>query len=404
MINTNKCDYLIIGGGVIGLSTGIALLESDPSLKVVIVEKEKTLGNHASGRNSGVLHSGFYYSPESLKAKFCRDGNLSMRKLARKYNIKIREVGKVVLAKNLEESQRLEELFNRGIINGVELELLDQSKLRFYEPLATTHDRFIWSPTTAVSDPKEIIESMRREFEFLGGRIEFNKKVKLELSGNEIIEATNSYAARHYINTAGTQSDRIARALGIGTEFVTLPFMGIYYETKASFLPLQRLVYPVPHPVNPFLGLHFTLTFDNKIKIGPTAIPILGKEQYSIGSKFSFTDFSDVLKASGALIRGDAHDFSSIIRTELPSLFKKFQIKNLEKLVPSSKYVRNWHKKSPGIRAQLVNLKTGELVQDFIVTDFLNSTHVLNVVSPGWTSSINFGQYISKCILDQKSN
>ena len=135
-----KCDFLIIGGGVVGLSTGIAFLEANPSFRVVIAEKEPRLGLHASGRNSGVLHAGFYYSPDSLKAKFCRDGNQELRKLAKKYNIPVREVGKVVVARNNDENERLETLFNRGITNGVELEILDAAHLDKCEPLAITHE------------------------------------------------------------------------------------------------------------------------------------------------------------------------------------------------------------------------------------------------------------------------
>ena len=167
-----NCDILIIGAGVMGLATGIALLEAKPSLKVIIAEKEKQLAMHASGRNSGVLHAGFYYSPDSLKAKFCRDGNKELRKLAKKYEIPVRECGKVVVTRNDDENQRLETLYQRGIANGVDIEMLDASKLGNYEPLAITHERFLWSPTTAVSDSKAIVDAMRREFESLGGTIQ----------------------------------------------------------------------------------------------------------------------------------------------------------------------------------------------------------------------------------------
>ena len=172
-----KCDVLIIGGGVVGLSTGIALLEANPSLKVVIAEKESRLGLHASGRNSGVLHAGFYYSPDSLKAKFCRDGNQELRILAKKHGIPVREVGKVVVARNGEENWRLETLFDRGVSNGVELEILDVAHLDKYEPLAITHERFLWSPKTAISDPNSIIEALRQDFESLGGNIFFETKL-----------------------------------------------------------------------------------------------------------------------------------------------------------------------------------------------------------------------------------
>jgi len=209
-----------------GLATGIAILETRPGLKVIIAEKEKQLAMHASGRNSGVLHAGFYYSPESLKAKFCREGNEALRNLALKYKIPVREVGKVVVARNAEENQRLETLFDRGIKNGVDIELLDVSKLGDFEPLAISHERFLWSPKTAVSDSKDIVDAMRQEFQLLGGIIHFDTKVNLKESRGEIIEATGTYSTKHIINAAGAQSDRTSRAIGIGTEYAMIPVMG----------------------------------------------------------------------------------------------------------------------------------------------------------------------------------
>ena len=171
-IQPKKCDVLIIGGGIIGLSIGIALLESKPSLKVIIAEKEKGLGFHASGRNSGVLHAGFYYSPNSLKAKFCREGNNELRKVAKKHGIPVRDVGKVVVARNADENVRLETLFERGVKNGVDIELKLAEELKTFEPLAVTCERFLWSPTTGVSDPKAINEALLKDFISLGGKID----------------------------------------------------------------------------------------------------------------------------------------------------------------------------------------------------------------------------------------
>lgn len=382
-----------------GLATGIALLESKPSLKVIIAEKEEALAKHASGRNSGVLHAGFYYSPDSLKAKFCRDGNRALRKLAKKYEIPIRDVGKVVVARNADENLRLETLFERGIKNGVDLELLDASKLTEYEPLAITHERFLWSPTTAVSDSKAIVDAMRKEFESLGGVIHYKSKVQLTEVNNEIVDSTNTFSAKHFINAAGAQSDRIARKVGVGTEYAMLPFMGVYRATEESNLPLQRLVYPVPHPINPFLGVHFTLTIDHKVKIGPTAIPIAGREQYSFASGWSVSDIAQALKGMTSLIKGEAHDFGAILKSEIPKFLESTLARESLDLVPTADRVKHWHKKPPGIRAQLVHLPTGKLEQDFVVTSRSNATHVLNAVSPGWTSALPFGRYASTLVL-----
>lgn len=391
-----KCDVLILGAGVVGLSIGIALLELNPNKKVIIAEKEDSLAKHASGRNSGVLHAGFYYSPASLKAKFCRDGNKELRILAKKYNIPVREVGKVVVVRNDDENTRLETLYERGIKNGVDLELLDASKLNKYEPLAITHERFIWSPTTAVSDPKAIVDAMRQEFECLGGTIHYNTKLSLKEINSEIRDTQNKYDAEHIVNAAGAQADRISRVVNVGAEYAMLPFMGVYRATEEKNLPLQRLVYPVPHPINPFLGVHFTLTVDHKVKIGPTAIPITGREQYSAVSGWSGSDIVQALKGMTSLINGEAHDFGAILKTEWPKIIERLLVKASLDLVPTAGTVQHWHKKPPGIRAQLVHLPTGNLEQDFVVQNKFNSTHVLNAVSPGWTSALPFGLWISQ--------
>lgn len=377
-----------------GLATGIALLHSKPGIKVVIAEKENQLASHASGRNSGVLHAGFYYSPDSLKAKFCRNGNRELRTLAKKYEIPIREVGKVVLARNDAENQLLETLFQRGITNKVEIEMLSASELVKYEPLANTHERFLWSPTTAVSDSKAIVRAMCQEFESLGGKIYYHTKVALKVSDNFVFDSTRTFDAKHYINAAGAQSDRIARKIGVGRDYAMVPFMGVYRATSEKNLPLRRLVYPVPHPINPFLGVHFTLTIDHKVKIGPTAIPITGREQYSIAAGWSPSDLAQAIKGVTALVKGQAHDFGAILKSELPKFLESTLVRESTELVPSASCVKGWQKKPPGIRAQLVHLPTGKLEQDFVVTGHANSTHILNAVSPGWTSALPFGRWI----------
>jgi L-2-hydroxyglutarate oxidase LhgO len=389
-----KCDVLVIGAGVVGLSTGIALLQSRPRLKVIVADKEKDIGLHASGRNSGVIHAGFYYSPDSLKAKFCRDGNFELRELAKKYGIPVKDVGKVVVARNDDEDSRLSTLFERGIANGVDLEIHPEEKLREFEPLAVTHKRFMWSPNTGISDSIAIIKAMRDEFLSLGGEIHFDSRVNLSESSGEIYDSSSKFVFNHVVNAAGAQADRISRSVGVGTEYAMLPFMGVYRATSEKNLPLQRLVYPVPHPINPFLGVHFTLTIDGKVKIGPTAIPIAGREQYSFTEGWSGSDIAQALKGMKSLITGSSHDFGAILKSEWPKIIQKLLVKESIELIPSAIGVRDWQRKPPGIRAQLVHLPTGKLEQDFIVTSQVNATHVLNAVSPGWTSSIPFGRYV----------
>jgi L-2-hydroxyglutarate oxidase LhgO len=395
-VTKERCDVLIIGAGVMGLATGMALLERMPKLRVIVVDKEAGLAKHASGRNSGVLHAGFYYSPDSLKARFCRDGNRAIRLLAKKHRVPVREIGKVVVARNQDENLRLQSLFERGLKNGVDLDLIDAHRISDYEPLAQSFEKFLWSPSTAISDSQAIVKAMSYEFAAMGGQILFEKKINLKKSNGEILDNSGVFMARHYVNAAGANADRISRSIGIGNEYAMLPFMGVYRATSEMNLPLRRLVYPVPHPINPFLGVHFTLTIDKKVKIGPTAIPIAGREQYSLLEGWSGSDIVQAIKGTTALIRGDAHDFGAILKSELPKFLQSTLVRESAELVPSVKSIVRWDKKPPGIRAQLVHLPSGRLEQDFVVRNYLNSTHILNAVSPGWTSAIPFGRYIAE--------
>lgn len=393
----NRYDVVIAGAGIIGLSAARSILLQDPKLKVLVVEKERVLGLHASGRNSGVLHAGFYYSPESLKAKFCRDGNAEIRKLAERHSIPVRDVGKVVVARNDEEFSRLEILFKRGKANGVRIELLDADQLGNFEPLARTHQGFLWSPTTGVSDPVRIIQALASEILILGGQLRFGSAVQVR-SDQTLSLNKETLSARHFVNAAGSQSDRIAHQFNLGLDYSMIPFMGIYRTVDQAKIPLQRLVYPVPHPLNPFLGVHFTLTSNFKVKIGPTAIPILGREQYGFTQGWTLSDIESTMVGFASMLRHGAHDLPALIKSEWPKILTSTLVREAQELVPSVTTIKGWKRKPPGIRSQLIHRPTGRLEQDFIVELGPDSTHILNAVSPGWTASIPFGEFISERI------
>jgi L-2-hydroxyglutarate oxidase LhgO len=230
----------------------------------------------------------------------------------------------------------------------------------------------------------------------MGGKVIFSKNPELVSSSGEVSLNPADIKFKHLVNAAGAQSDRLGKSLGISDDYSMIPFMGVYRSTNQSGLPLRTLVYPVPHPINPFLGVHFTLTLDQKIKIGPTANPILGREQYSLAKGWSLFDISQTIKGTHSLIRGEAHDFSKMVKSEWPKLIRREIVKQAAELVPEAINVETWKRRPPGIRAQLVHLPTGKLEQDFVVRNHQNSTHILNAVSPGWTSSIPFGRYVAK--------
>jgi len=388
-----KFDFVVIGAGIIGLSIGNGLLQKYPKAHVLVADKEDFLGAHASGRNSGVLHAGFYYSPDSLKAKFCRDGNRALREVIARHSIEIRETGKVVVTKSLDELPRLERLYERGIQNGVDIKLLPATELPNYEPLAVTNGQFLWSPTTAVSNPQDVIKAMAEDFTKNGGNLELGSEVTID-SNEEVFLNSEKIDCTEIINAAGVNAIHIAHKFGVGKEYSLLPVLGLYKTIPDVSLPLKTLVYPVPNPANPFLGVHFTLTTDHKIKIGPTAIPVLGREQYKLSQGFDKKDLKQSISAVIALGRNSLPDLISLAITEFPKISTRNLLKGGSELVPLVSETSGWTIKEPGLRAQLVNKTTGQFEQDFVVRRNGKITHILNAVSPGWTASIPFADWV----------
>jgi len=389
-------DHIIIGAGIVGISLGLAILERNPNKKILIIDKEEKPGVHASGRNSGVLHAGFYYSPDSLKAKFCRQGNLELRSFCKENDLEILETGKVVVCQDNQDVLRLEELYRRGVANGVNIEMLDKNELNKIEPAAQTVDKFIWSPTTAVGNPREVISKLAEKFTKLGGRFSFNTQVKLVEINNEILVRTKNttYSAKSIINSAGAYASDLAKQVNVGTEYICLPFLGAYKKTKLLSINPKRLVYPVPNPINPFLGVHTTITLNNELKIGPTAFPVIGKEQYRLIDGFNIKELFDFLISSKALLKSDSVNLLDLAKEEAMKLFTKPLLKRTRKLSSSLDSNKGWVKYPSGIRAQVINTKTKSIEMDYIVKADKNVVHILNAVSPGWTSSLPFARWV----------
>jgi L-2-hydroxyglutarate oxidase LhgO len=389
-------DYVIIGAGIIGISLGIELLTQKPTKKILIIDKETRPGVHASGRNSGVLHAGFYYSPDSLKAKFCKQGNLELKKFCNTNNLEVKETGKVVVCQDKNDVTRLMNLFERGIANGVEIELLESNELSRIEPAAQTVDKFIWSPTTAVGNPKEIIKKLADKFTDMGGLFRFNSRVKLINKSNEVLIEGDGYilSATSIINSAGAYASELAKQVGVGHEYVCLPFLGAYRKSEFVAGNPKRLVYPVPNPINPFLGVHTTNTLSDEIKIGPTAFPVIGKEQYKFLDGFNAKELRDFYLATKTLLKSDSVNILGLAKSEGIKLFKRPLIKKAKRLTNALDLNQKWKNYPAGIRAQIVNLDTKVIEMDYIVKSDKNAVHILNAVSPGWTSSIPFSRWI----------
>ena len=395
MIN-KEFDYIVIGAGIVGISLGLAILERSPEKKVLIIDKESKPGVHASGRNSGVLHAGFYYSPDSLKAKFCRLGNLELKNFCKENSIPILETGKVVVCQNKSDVSKLEDLFRRGVANGVDIEILDETELDKIEPAAKTIDKFIWSPTTAVGNPKLVISQLAEKFIKSGGKFQFNCSAKLVSANDQVLIETiyGTYSAASIINSAGAYAANLARQVNVGNQYACLPFLGAYKKSKLVDSNPRRLVYPVPNPINPFLGVHTTNTLNGEIKIGPTAFPVIGKEQYKLSNGFNGTEFLEFYKAVKALFKSDSVDLIGLAREEFVKLFTKPLLNKTNKLTNSLNSNKQWSKYPAGIRAQIINLETKTIEMDYIVQSDKNVVHILNAVSPGWTSAIPFSRWV----------
>ena len=395
MSDNQNYDFLIIGAGIIGLTIARELKMRSPKSSILIIEKEDEVALHSSGRNSGVLHAGFYYTADSLKAKFTVAGNQAMKDYCRDNNLQLNECGKVVVAKNENELEGLDTLYKRGTVNGVILSVIDEKELAEIEPNAKTYSKALYSPSTATVDPVEISMCLKRELTQAGIRFVLGDGYKAKLDKNTIL--TNSggkYSADIIINCAGLYADKIARDFGFSKDYSILPFKGIYLKYTGDDMPVRTNIYPVPNLKNPFLGVHYTVTVNNHIKIGPTAIPAFWRENYSGISNFSLIELINIGLWESKLFLNNYFNFRQLAIEEMKKYWKPTFSRLAEKLVQSidTNGFREWT--NPGIRAQLLNTKTKELVQDFVVESDNKSIHILNAVSPAFTCSMSFSKYI----------
>ena len=386
-------DVAVVGGGIVGLALADAWLARHPGSSVLVLDKEDRLAEHASGRNSGVLHAGFYYAPDSLKAQLTRRGNQMLKAFCAERGVSVRETGKVVVTTSPEQLTQLDELYARGQVNGVPLEMIDEAALREIEPLARTHERAIWSPSTAVADPVAVVEALGERVRERGGEIRLGTPVTAAGPG-WVRTPTGSIGAGHIINAAGLYADRVAHWFGVGEDYRMLPFKGLYWYSDWPEGRLQRHVYPVPDPRNPFLGVHLTVTVDGRTKVGPTAIPSLWREDYAGLRGLSPRELAEVARLYPRFLRSPHHDVPGLVRSELPKYSRRYLVAQASALVPSVRPEDFRERGRVGVRAQLLHVPTGRLEMDFVVEPGERSTHVLNAVSPAWTSSLAMAEWI----------
>jgi L-2-hydroxyglutarate oxidase LhgO len=394
-------DFVVVGAGIVGLALALEVRRRHPSAGVVVLEKEPRPGAHQSGRNSGVLHAGFYYAADSLKARLCRDGNRRMQEWCAEHGVAVQRCGKLVVARDGTEHAALDELLGRARRNGVPLEPVDDA--RAVEPHAAPGARALWSPTTAVVDPTAVMTRMaevaRQSGIVIASGAEWKSPSPRKGEAASIVAQTTAgtISAGFLVNAAGLHADRVARAYGFARDLAILPVKGRYLHGNAAAPPLRTHVYPVPDLAMPFLGVHLTLRAHGGIKIGPTASPAPWREAYAALDRFSLRDVAESV-AIGTRLFAANPAFRGHVRGEVAKLLRHTLVRHAAALVPAlapSQFDR-WGRS--GIRAQLVDLRRRTLVMDFHHESDANSLHVLNAVSPAFTCALAFAAHLAERI------
>lgn len=390
-----KFDIAVIGGGIVGLATAYALLKKEPRLRLVLLEKEASLAAHQTGRNSGVIHSGIYYKPGSLKAALCREGNATLVAFCREHGLPYQICGKVIVATKNIEFIGLENLYVRGIANGLAVRKLSPAGVKEIEP----HVKCLGGlqvPSTGIVDFAAVAGKLAELIEAAGGTVRRGTRVEGIIGGpSEIVLETSAWTlrTRFVLNCGGLQSDRIAKKAGTRPEARIVPFRGEYYLLKPERRGLVRnLIYPVPNPDFPFLGVHFTRGIDGSIHAGPNAVLSLKREGYARTS-FDLGDFIDTLSYPGFWRLARKHARSGLEEI-YRSFSKKAFVRSLQKLIPEISE-EDLLPGGSGVRAQALR-PDGALVDDFLILKRPGVIHVLNAPSPAATASLEIGRTLAE--------
>ena len=393
-MDSQKYDVVVVGGGIIGLVTALQLTRLYPRCRVVVIEKEEELALHQTGHNSGVIHSGIYYRPGSQKARFCVSGANSLIQFCQESGIEYERCGKVIVATDESELGRLEELYQRGIANGVEgLEMIGPERLKEIEPHASGI-KALYAPRTGIVDFKVVAKAYADKIRAGGGEVLPGREVvSIRRSGGSIFLGTTqgTVGSKYLINCAGLYADKVAEMMGVAPEVRIVPFRGEYYTLRPQRRHLVRgLIYPVPNPGFPFLGVHFTRNVHGEVEAGPNAVLAFAREGYRK------TDFN-VVETLGTLsyqgFWAMALKFWRIGLAEYHrSLSKRVFLHDLQRLLPEIGD-EDLGPGGSGVRAQAVD-KKGRLLDDFSIQESEGAIHVLNAPSPGATSSLAIGEYI----------
>jgi len=395
MANIQTYDFIIVGGGIVGVSTALSLIKKHPSKKILLLEKEESFATHQTGHNSGVIHAGVYYEPGSLKAEFCREGLKETIKFCTAHKIPFDQCGKLLVATNDLELERMKKLFERCKANQIDVEILDQKKLNATEPNIVGIGAILVK-STGIVDYKLITKKMSEQFESLGGEFLLNTEVinlKEDKERIQVITSSETISSEYLICCAGLMADRVAKLLDIKIDFQIIPFRGEYYKLKDKHNSLvKHLIYPIPDPNLPFLGVHLTKMIDGSITVGPNAVLGFKREGYkrlnfSIRDSIQFLSFKGFHKVIKKNLKSGLYEMKN-------SIFKRGYLKEVQKYSPQIN-LKDLQPYPAGIRAQAV-LEDGTLVHDFLFAESKRSIHVCNAPSPAATSAIPIGKYITE--------
>jgi len=387
-------DVVVVGGGIIGLATSMKLTQDFPNLKVAVLEKEKEVAQHQTGHNSGVIHAGIYYAPGSQKANFCSTGGKLLRDFCDEYGIAYDMCGKLIVATDDSEVPQLEELFKRGTENGAQgLRMVNQEEIKDIEPYSAGV-KAILSPNTGIIDYFEVSQAYATRMRENGGDLLTNVEViSIENKDNLVYINTTSgtVVAKYVLNCAGLHADTVARMMGVDVGVKIVPFRGEYF----SIIPekehmVKGLIYPVPDPSMPFLGVHFTRRINGSVEAGPNAVLAFAREGYK-KTDVNLKDTLGTLSYSG-FWKMSAKYWKVGMHEQYRSLVKGVFVKSLQKLMPEITG-DDLGDSGAGVRAQVID-SNGGLLQDFAIEASANAIHVLSAPSPGATSSLTISEYI----------
>ncbi len=386
-------DVAVIGGGIVGLSTAMQLTERYPGMSVAVLEKEPELACHQTGRNSGVIHAGVYYAPGSLKARFCREGVVATERFCDEHGIPYEQCGKLLVATDRDELPRMDALFERAKQNGIVIEKLDQMEVARREPRIRSLGG-LWSPTTGIVDYGRIARAMADVVRERGGAILTSTEVlhiEEAPSGVVLETARERVRARQVISAAGLQADRLARMAGVETDFRIVPFRGEYYRLGADKNDIvQALIYPIPDPELPFLGVHLTRMIGGYVTVGPNAVLAFAREGYTFGD-VNVNDLLEMARYSG-FRKVIAANLKSGVQEMAGALVKARYLALCQRYCPELE-LDDLQPYRAGVRAQAV-LPDGTMVHDFLIGETARTIHVLNAPSPAATSAIPIGKHI----------